>query len=153
MEDGSYLTHISGWGDDPIDEKIWVFKLAESGRIIWRKTYANWEPGKPNSEFAKDFIADKNSNFFITRLYYKQQPDTDTNYYWVRPMFIKINTAGNELWHLVYGLDDFYIGRSNKSCSDKNGVLYSSGYNSNIDSVGGDSPVIFRVSSDGEMDW
>lgn len=152
LEDNSYLMHIDNWGDDPLGEKVWVFKLSETGKTIWNKTYANWEPGKHNAELAQDFIPDNHGNYFLTGKYYKQQPGTDTNYFWIRPMFIKIDTAGNEMWNLVYDTEA-YLGSTFKSCVDNSGALYSSGYNSSFDSVSGDSPVIYKVNDVGEMEW
>jgi hypothetical protein len=67
-------------------------------------------------------------------------------------MFIKIDTAGNEMWNLVYDTEA-YLGSTFKSCADNSGALYSSGYNASFDSVPGDSPVIYKVNNVGEMEW
>lgn len=148
LESGNYLVRIGGGSTEY--KSIWVYKLSPKGHIIWKKYYADeWEPGPWSNELASDFVPDNNGNFIITGEYYMAQPGYDPNDLWLRPMFIKIDTAGNELWHLVYGQSDFYVGLTMGTDVSTGGTIYSTGWQGGI-STPGRPPVVYRLNSAGD---
>lgn len=126
LESGNYLMRVTS---STLEKSDWVYKLSPDGDIIWRKYYADdWEPGPWSNERVRFFTPDNNGDFIISGEYYATQPGYDTSSRWLRPMFIKIDTSGNEMWHMVYGLDDFYIGQSMGTTAGSDGTIYSSGF-------------------------
>lgn len=144
---GNYLIRV-GRGSS-LEKSIWIFKLSPKGDIIWKKYYADdWEPGPWSNELSYDFVPDNNGDFIITGDYFKAQPGCDTSTRWQRPMFIKIDSSGNELWHLVYGLSDFYVGTTISTTCDTEGNVYSAGWNSGAP---GRPPSLYKLNKEGDF--
>lgn len=147
MNDGTYLAMISYWGDDFANERVWLFKISPTGEIIWQKVYANWS-GSTNNEEGRQIIANNSNEYLITGKYFESQQGIDSNWRFKRPMFIKMDSLGNEIWHTLWGLDDFYIGWNAESVFNTNGDIYSVGKNSTYALID-DKPVMHKLSSDG----
>ena len=128
LSDGSFLTVIGQWGDDYY-RRMWVFKFSADGRELWHKLVGYWDPPNTNSEDVRDFYKSPDGNFIIAGQGGVPEPDIDTLHWWTRPLFIKIDTAGSEIWHhFVTGLgNDFYNGSANNGCTDNLGNIYSGG--------------------------
>ncbi|NQU33774.1 MAG: T9SS type A sorting domain-containing protein [Bacteroidetes bacterium] len=147
LESGNYLMRVTS---ESLEKSDWVYKLSPMGNIIWQKYYADdWEPGPWSNERTRAFVPDNNGDFIISGEYYIAQPGYDTNSRWLRPMFIKIDTAGNELWHMVYGLDDFYIGLTMGTTTASNGIIYSTGYYDGYNTPGR-PPAVYKIDATGD---
>jgi len=146
MNDGTYLLLLSYWGNDPINKRIWIFRVSPSGNILWQKIYADWKPSANNEECKQ--LIQFNNEYLITGKYYEYQPGYDTNIRFRRPMFIKLDSVGNEIWHTLWGIDDFYVGWQAKSVFDSRGFIYSVGKNETIDLID-DMPVLHKLSPNG----
>ncbi len=149
MNDGSYLLLLSYWGNNLANERIWVFKVSASGDIIWKKVYANWNPST-NSEEGRDLNISLSNGILITGDYYESQPGIDSNWRFVRPMHILLDTTGNEIWHKLWGIDDFFIGRSYSSKIDQYNNIYSVGFNNSFD-IDGKKPILLKSDWSGEQ--
>jgi hypothetical protein len=147
MPDSTYLIMLSYWGNDLANERIWLFNIGQEGEIIWQKVYAKWTLGT-NAEEGRHLIKNNNNEYLITGDYYQYNPEEDTNARWVRPMFIKIDSLGNEQWHLLWGENDFFYGGAKYSCFNSKENIYSVGFHA-FDTGTGDKPVLFKVSSEG----
>ncbi len=113
LGDGSFLMELEYWKfEEDVNKRIWVFKLAANGDVLWKKHYADYDPWPGSSESVWEFIPDNTGNFVMSGHYYKSQPGYDTNIVYLRPFFLKIDTAGNEIWHNIMGIPDFYLGES-----------------------------------------
>jgi len=135
MDDGSYLAMIKYWGNDLANERIWLFKIDQDGEIIWQKVYAKWTLGTNNEE-GYHLLKNSNNDYLITGKYYQYNPGEDTNARYKRPMFIKIDSMGNEQWHLLWGVHEYFYGSCYKSRFDINGNIYSVGQNASVDPPG-----------------
>jgi len=126
LEDGSFLMEVSQWQiyDDP-NKRIWVFKLAANGDVIWKKYYADYDPWPASGESVWEFIPDNNGDFVMSGSYYKSQPGQDTNIVYLRPFFLKIDTAGNEVWHNIMGISDFFLGDNFGADALNSGSIYA----------------------------
>ncbi|NOY50996.1 MAG: hypothetical protein GXO88_10600, partial [Chlorobi bacterium] len=126
VEDGSLLLEINLWKlyDDP-NKRIWIFKLDSKGNTLWKKHYADYDPWPGSGETINEFIPDNNGDFVMSGWYYHQDPDGDSNYLWIRPLVIKIDTAGNEIWHNILGVDDYFVGQNWGVCATSSGLIYS----------------------------
>ncbi len=149
MNDSSYLAMLSYWGNDAANERIWLFKISQTGDIIWQKVYANWNPST-NNEDSRQLIVNNENEYLLTGKYYEYQPGGDTNARYRRPMFIKIDSLGNEIWHTLWGIDDFYVGWQAKSVFNNNGDIYSVGKNETIALID-DKPVMHKLSKNGDQ--
>ena len=128
LDDSNYIVMIAYWGNDEANERIWLFKIGSDGEIIWQKVYAKWTLGT-NAEEGRHLIKNNNNEYLITGDYYQYNPAEDTNARWDRPMFIKIDSLGNEIWHLLWGVEEYFYGVATKSVFDSLGNIYSVGQN------------------------
>ncbi|PLX02196.1 MAG: hypothetical protein C0595_11755 [Marinilabiliales bacterium] len=144
LEDGSFLTTIGQWDLDqhPAD-RIWLFKLSSQGKIIWHKLQADWNPIQ-NNERLSSFSKSPDDNYIISGSYFGYD-----NNYMQQPMFIKVDTAGNEIWHDVVtgSMNDPHEGRAFFGGCDSNGNFYSAGNHMNTGHLR--APVIYKISNDG----
>lgn len=149
MPDSSYLVMLSYWGNDLANERIWLFKVSPNGDIIWQKVYANWTPGT-NTEEGYHLIKGCNNEYLITGDYYQYNPGEDTNHRWVRPMFIKIDSLGNEVWHLLWGVEEYYYGVAGMSKFNFSGNIYGVGTNDS-ENPPGYQGALFKLDADGNQ--
>jgi len=147
MDDGSYLAMIRYWGDDLANERIWLFKIAQDGEILWQKVYAKWTLGT-NDEDCYHLTRNDRNEYLITGGYYQYNPGSDTMARYVRPMFIQVDSLGNEQWHLLWGVNDYFYGAAYNSTFNSKGNLYSAGRNASADEYS-DRPVLFKISKTG----
>ncbi|NOX85497.1 MAG: T9SS type A sorting domain-containing protein [Chlorobi bacterium] len=147
--DGNYLIMVAYWGDDLANERIWLFKIGQDGEIVWQKVYAKWSLGT-NDEDGYNLIKNADNEYLITGGYYQYNPGEDTNARYVRPMFIKVDSTGNEMWHLLWGVDEYFYGVAFKSAFNSSGYIYSVGQNSSVD-FPGDRPELFKISKTGSQ--
>jgi hypothetical protein len=147
--DSTYLILLSYWGNDLANERIWLFNIDQDGEIIWQKVYADWTQGT-NSEQGYDLKKNNDNEYLITGYYYQYNPGEDTNARWIRPMFIKIDSTGNEIWHLLWGVNEYYYGWETESVFNSNGDIYGVGKNVSAD-INGDKPVLHKVGKNGNQ--
>jgi hypothetical protein len=148
LEDGSFMTAVGQWqfDIDPL-KRIWVFKLSPEGNTLWQKYFGYWNPPSTNSETGRDFIKSDDGNFVISGWGGVLEPEIDTLHWWTRPLFIKIDTAGNELWHhFILGMgEEFVRGSAYSGDTDSHGNIYCAGERNPPR-----RPYTYKVSSSGE---
>ncbi len=149
MPDSNYLILLSYWGNDIANERIWLFKISQDGEIVWQKVYAKWTLGT-NAEEGYNLIKNAGNEYLITGKYYQYNPGEDTNARYVRPMFIKVDSTGNEMWHLLWGVNEYYYGWESKSVFNSRGDIYGVGKNESLN-INGDKPVLHKVSKNGNQ--
>jgi Secretion system C-terminal sorting domain len=149
INEGMLIALIRYYGTDIQNERNWLFKMNEDGEIIWKKVYGQSDP----KVFAEDIYMINISNddmLFLTGSGYYPNPGQTTPG-WLRPYWIKVDSAGNELWDLAYGIDDYFYGDSYAAAIDNNGNVYASGRHIEIEGKNEmDHPAIFKYSSNGE---
>ncbi|NOY50563.1 MAG: T9SS type A sorting domain-containing protein [Chlorobi bacterium] len=128
IEDGSFYFEINQWEMDvDPNKRIWVFKLDSNGNTLWKKYYADYDPWPGGGEMINEFIPDKNDDFVMSGWYYYQDPDGDSTMLWIRPLVIKIDTAGNEIWHNIMGINEYLVAYNLGAVADSLGSVFSSG--------------------------
>ena len=142
---------IKYWGDDIANERIWLFKIDQDGEIIWQKIYAKWTLGT-NSEEGRHLLKNHLNEYLISGDYYQYNPGVDTNVRYDRSMFIKIDSLGNEQWHLLWGVDDLFYAWANYSAFDSKGDIYSVGQNLSYDIIG-EAPLLMKVGLNGSQHY
>lgn len=150
MSDSSYLMRIQYWGDDLNHKRIWLFKISPKGAIVWQKFYANWQPQQTNNEEGYNLIKKNDNEYLITGKYSHTQPGQDSTIGFHRPLWIAVDSAGNELWHTFWGIDDFYVGEAYKSAFNTKGDIYSAGRNESAVPSGAQA-ALFKLDSNGNQ--
>ena len=142
---GGYLGLVKYWGYDK-SKRIWLFKLDESGDLIWQQAYAL--DSLFVSEEATSLYKANDTSFIITG--YTYWPDTiPPNYYFLTPLLIKVNIDGNSEWELPWGWQKEFIGTGWGSTCSLSGKVYTGAYHSLHSPPYGDAPCLLRTSSDG----
>jgi len=128
LEDGSFLVQLDLWEyeNDP-NKRLWVFKLDQNGNTLWKKYFADYDPWPGSSEMVWQFLPDKIGNYAMTGYYYHRNPEGDSTVVWLRPFVLKIDTAGNEIWHNILGVQDYFYGANFSACANSLGSIYSAG--------------------------
>ncbi len=154
--DGCYLLSLTGWEDWNHTGREWVIKLSPEGETIWMKSYGDWEGSQhwyyANTE-SYQMLPARNQRFVTVGETYKVELP-DTTVFYERPMFVEIDTAGNEIWHNVY-TDNIYVGHAYKGDIDSKDNLYIGGFTaySTVLNYPGDQPVLYKLDSAGNMVW
>ncbi len=149
MPDSNYLIQLAYWGNDLANKRIWLFKIDGHGEILWKKVQAQWTTGT-NAEEGYQLIKNNNNEYLISGSYYEWEPGYDTNARWVRPMFIKVDSNGNEIWHRLWGVGDFYVGAAVEAVFNSKNYIYGVGTDE-ADEEWGDDPSLFKLDSNGNQ--
>lgn len=151
LEDG-YITMIKYYGNSPTYKRIWLFRLNETGEILWKKVYAQNDPWIYNEE-AYDLTLTSDNGFLIsgdTDYPYINGNDTSTDLA-VRPYFINVDSAGNQIWDLKVGIHypEWGGGLACSTIENQPGVFYSVGRYA-CNSYGSEA-TIFKVDLSGDL--
>ena len=88
-------------------KRIWLFRINETGELIWQKLYEQ-NDSLLYGEEGRDLMISSDGGFLITGDGYCWDPQTQL---WrTRPVFIKTDSEGDEQWNLIYGLNSGYRG-------------------------------------------
>jgi len=99
-----------------------LFKFDSEGSLLWHQSYL------PDSlafgDDASDVLADS-SGYLITAFCY--YPDPGQSGGWERFYLIRTDTAGNKLWSVIYGSENYYHGYPLTSIKNQRGDYYAFG--------------------------
>lgn len=132
-EDG-YIVALSIQNDEQNMDAFHIHKFTHDGRQIWRKELAStqqhpgiWDPDPYKLLLLPD------GGFIVTGYCYWPNPGDTTGHYYLRSMLVKADSAGNEEWFYVHGIND-YIYSSSIVSAYYNGSIYTvgEGYNDNL---------------------
>ncbi|MCK9422146.1 MAG: T9SS type A sorting domain-containing protein [Bacteroidales bacterium] len=120
--DGGYL--LLGLLNDPSQQRrVSLYRMDHNGELVWHYFYP------PDSlmvnENAYELNVDEDGYLITGDGYYPEPGHTGGGY--LRPYYIKTDTAGNELWKLPFGVDTGYIGILGKTTISPHGDYYSVG--------------------------
>jgi hypothetical protein len=149
MNDSTYLMQLSYWHSDLGNDRIWLFNIDQQGEIIWQKAQANYTLGT-NAEEGYHLLKNSNNEYLISGEYYQCNPGEDTSMRYKRPMFIKTDSLGNEIWHQLWGINDYFYGTAFKSTFDSKGNIYGVGRNSSYNELAR-GPVLFKLDKNGSQ--
>ncbi|MBZ0241971.1 MAG: T9SS type A sorting domain-containing protein, partial [Bacteroidales bacterium] len=85
-------------------------------------------PGSAHKK-GKKLIINNEGNYIISGQGYWRHPWEPGPGVWLRPMFIKADSMGNEMWVMPFGLNDTIVGAANHSLALENNAFLGSGYN------------------------
>ena len=147
---GGYMALVKQFGNDIINKRIWLFKLNESGEIIWEQYYTQSDT-LINSEIGYGMIVTKNQEYIINGdCYYPDSGGIAPIY--LRPLIIKVDSTGEVFWETPWSKINgvSFLGESFKSIADNKNCIYSCGRH--IESNGtppGDRPTMLKTDSAG----
>ncbi len=128
-DSGDIVVLVFQYGILP-EETIHLFKLTTDGDVLWKEPLATTynHPGTAHKE-GKRLIINNEGNYIISGDGYWRHPWEPGPGVWLRPMFIKADSMGNELWVLPFGLNDTIVGAAYHTLPLKNNTFLGSGYN------------------------
>lgn len=151
LADG-YIAMIKYYGNSPTYKRIWLFRLDETGEILWQNVYAQNDPWIYNEE-AYDLTLTSDNGFLITGdtdYPYINGNDTINNLK-IRPFFIYVDSAGNQVWDLKVGVyyPEWGGGLAYQNVEKEPGNFYSVGrYGCN---QYGSEATLYKIDSSGDL--
>lgn len=147
---GGYIALINAYGDDPIHQRTWLYRLDNQGDLIWKQVYG---------QSSSDIKFTEGDNLYVTPDYhfitsgfcYYPDPENPT-VAWLRPFIFKTDSTGVLDWELPWSIingGNFY-GMSYFSVLDNQGSIYTAGRHIVIGgSSPGDKPCLIKTDSNG----
>ncbi len=133
------------------DQDVWLFKIDETGNIIWEQNF-----GGSQEEIFNDFIAVGNNEYVIVGSTQSNDVDVSNNYGGVDGWMVKIDGLGNIIWERNYGGsggDRFYA-----AVLHSNQTFFIGGSSSSQDgdinnSIGSGDGWILNIDQSGNILW
>ncbi len=143
--EGDYLLLGTYFATNP-ESNTSLFKFNRSGDLIWHQFYPLDSIYYQDQPY--DLIVD-DGYLVLTDRYY---PDPGTTYpAIIRHHFIKTDTAGNQIWDLVYGVNDYFYGWPWTVKKSSSGNYYEAG--NQVVSGTGHAPAFVKVLQDGTQSY
>jgi hypothetical protein len=147
---GGYVALFLAYGEDPVNERIWMYRLDNSGDLIWKQVYAQSDTAIIDELSVKMFLT-PDYHFIINGNCYYPNPGSPLPII-LRPFIIKTDSAGALEWELPWAIvsGQNYYGESNNSVTDNHGMIYSSGRHIIIGGANpGDKPCMIKTDANG----
>jgi hypothetical protein len=140
--EGDYLLLGGYFLTNPVSN-VSLFKFNSSGDLIWQQFY----PFESiyNEDQPQDLLVDNDGYLILSSRYYPDPGTTGPAI--IRSYLIKTDTAGNKVWDLVYGVNDYYYSWPITVCKNNLHNYYESCSHTNYSS--GDNPAIIKILHDG----
>lgn len=147
---GGFIALIYAYGDDPIHERVWLYRLDNEGDLIWKQLY-----GQSSAEIkfaeGKNLTVTSDYHFVISGFCYYPDPGNPSTPI-LRPFIIKTDSTGALEWELPWSIingENFY-GQSYCSVLDNKGTIYTaSRHIITGGSYSGDKPCLIKTDSNG----
>ncbi|MCF8351035.1 MAG: T9SS type A sorting domain-containing protein [Bacteroidales bacterium] len=150
LPSGNLIAYVSYFGTDISNERLWLFKLNPDGDVIWQKLYGQQYPELFNED-AYEIILDSDYNIIMSAKCFYPNPGVP-QYGYKRPFFLKIDSSGNELWELPWGIQEYVYGAAFCSAEDQYGNYYGGGrHTEDAGDIFMDHPALFKFSNNGEQ--
>ncbi|MBC8314035.1 MAG: T9SS type A sorting domain-containing protein [Bacteroidetes bacterium] len=149
VSDG-YISYIFRHGDDSIQPQIWLFKLDDSGDVIWKQSYAQTDT-LLRHELCYTLHVTNDDYFLLSGYcYYPDSITGQTSY--LKPLLIKVDQFGNYEWELPWFKinGEIYYGQGIQSITSLKNTIYTGARH--IIPFGpyqGDKPSLLKTSDDG----
>ena len=147
---GGYIALFLVYGEDPINERIWLYRMDNEGGLIWKQVYAQSDTAIYD-ELGIMMNLTPDYHVIINGICYYPNPGTT----WpqiLRPFIIKTDSTGALEWELPWSVvhGENYSGESYNSVSDNQGTIYSSARHIKHDGYNpGDKPTMIKTDLDG----
>jgi hypothetical protein len=150
LENGDILAMLFAQSDDLMEtDRIFLFYFDADGNLLWQKPYASYQEHAGIMD-PTPFSFTKIDDFYIISGFGWFQSESNPNDYWLRMMFIKIDSLFNEEWLLPFGHNNNLIGTAWSSMKNLNGTISGVGSQRNPDNGDGRNSIIANFNSSGE---
>lgn len=147
---GGYIALIHAYGEDPLHERMWLYRLDDLGNLIWKQLYGQSSMDIKNEQ-GKALYVTSDYHFIISGFCYYPDPGNPTSQL-LRPFIIKTDSTGALEWELPWSIingENFY-GMSYYSVLDNQGALYTAGRHIVISGTSpSDKPCLIKTDSNG----
>ena len=144
LADGNFMLLTRYYGGIEHGQRIHLHKLDQDGELIWQSSYAENDT-LMFSEEAYDLDIVNDSIYLITG--YCFYPDPGQPGGWIRPYFICVDSSGAMMWETIWGVNDYFHGKTYNSATDLNSNLYSIGLHIGND---GQYPAMVKTGPEGQ---
>jgi hypothetical protein len=144
--EGDYLLLGGYFVTNPVSN-ISLFKFNSSGDLIWQQFYPMDSLYFNDQPY--DLLVDNDGYLILSDRYYPDPGTTSPAI--LRHFFIKTDTAGNKVWDLVYGANDYYYGGPWALRKSNTSNYYEAGNHFFIDGTG--NPCFVKVLHAGEKSY
>ena len=130
-------------------DKVHLIGLNENGEVLWIKPYASKTDHPWMSEPNGYRIKEINDDYYISGFCYWPYPD-DTTHYFLRPLFIGIDSLFDEKWILPFAPLDSVFGDAFQTVPINDTVLMGVGIRRASNSANEDNAILMFYNTDGE---
>lgn len=147
---GGYIALFLAYGEDPANERIWLYHLDNVGNLIWKQVYAQSDTAIYDENSVRMCVTDDYHFIINGHCWY---PDSGSPLPQIlRPFIIKTDSTGSLEWELPWAVvngENFY-GESYSSVTDNHGMIYSASRHIIIGgSNEGDKPCMIKTNANG----
>ncbi len=145
LSDGyiSLVKYFQDW----TTKRIWIFKLDNAGNILWEKLLNESDSLIQNSE-GRDLLITSSNQFIITGDAYQGSPGQT---YFLRPLIIKADSSGNDLWTLSFGATSGFRGMGAQFPNEnQTGFIYTTATHFRDSIPFGGPPCFLKISPSGQ---
>jgi hypothetical protein len=119
-ETGDIIVLVNMFGSNP-QETIHLFKLSADGDVLWQEPFATtYNYPSSDLKLGNKLATNSNGAYVISGDGYWMHPWSPDPIVYIRPLFIMVDSDGNEEWVLPYGLNDTIIGSAFSASSQDN---------------------------------
>jgi len=113
--EGNIVVLVNQWGTDNIED-LYLFKMSLNGVVLWKKPVCS-AIIHPQSAiaFGRSVVQTVQGKYLISGSVYWEHPWNPGGPKGLRPLFTMIDSSGNELWVLPFGLNDTVLGNAHNS--------------------------------------
>jgi hypothetical protein len=108
---GDIVVLINQWGTDNIED-MYLFKLSGNGDVLWQKPYCS---GYVHTEaalpYGESLLSTNDNKTLIAGEVYWEDPWNPGGPKALRPLYVMVDSMGNEQWVLPFGLHDTIHGQ------------------------------------------
>jgi hypothetical protein len=130
LPDEGYLLLTAYYEGLDQGSRIHLHRFSSIGELIWQESYPAIDSLMFGEE-ANDLNIIGDSNYLITGHCFYPNPGQSGG--WVRPLLISVDSSGSMEWETIWGVSDFFYGKTYNSTTDLNSNLYSIGFHIGYD--------------------
>ncbi len=126
--EGDIIILVNLFGSFP-EESIHLFKLNSNGGVLWKKPFGIIQ-NHPGSEhkIGRNLLVTSDEKYLISGYGFWENPWGPANFYIKRPLFILVDSHGNEEWVTPFGLNDSILGSAKNVMESSLSTFISVGF-------------------------
>jgi hypothetical protein len=141
---------LTGFESELQIDKVHLIGLSTDGDVLWKKPYAsqnNYSWIRNPSGYS---MIEHNNEYYISGFCYWPYPD-DTTHWFLRPLFIGIDSLFEEKWILPFYALDSVFGDAFKTIPINDSIMMGVGVRRAYDSSNEDNAILMFYNTDGEQ--